>query len=255
VAFEQFERHPLAGIGDRGFGPAYLIHRRSTEVPARAHSFELDALSETGVIGFALLVAALAPLVWLTARGAWCGDLAGTAGFGTAAYLLTHASADWIWTIPAVGVPFFVLLGAACADREPRTAPRFAAVGVAVASAAVALVLFAPPWLSATLSSSALDGSSSPGSDLRWARRLDPLSVEPYVVAASLARTPAEAIPPLQKAARKEPRSVDARFQLGLAYLQANRRAAARRELQAALRLEPGEPSIERAIRRVGQAE
>jgi O-Antigen ligase len=255
VALGQFEHHPVAGIGGRGFGPAYLIHRRSTEVPARAHSFELDALSELGVIGFALLVAALAPLVWLAARGAWCGDLAGTAAFGAAAYFVTHASADWIWTIPAVGVPFFALLGAACADREPRTAPRLAAVGVAVASAAVALVLFAPPWLSATLSSSALDGSSSPGSDLRWARRLDPLSVEPYVVAASLARTPGEAVPPLQKAARKEPRSVDARFQLGLAYLQANRRAAARRELQAALRLEPGEPSIERAIRRVGQAE
>jgi len=255
VALEQFERHPLAGIGDRGFGPAYLIHRRSTEVPARAHSFELDALSETGVIGFALLLAALAPLVWLTARGAWCGDLAGTAGFGAAAYFVTHASADWIWTIPAVGVPFFALLGTASAVREPRAAPRLAGIGVAVASVAVALVLFAPPWLSATLSSSALNGSSSPGSDLRWARRLDPLSVEPYVVAASLARTPAEAIPPLQTAARKEPRSVDARFQLGLAYLRANRRAAARRELQAALRLEPGEPSIERAIRRVGQAE
>ena len=253
VALGQFEHHPVAGIGDRGFGPAYLMHRRSSEVPARAHSFELDALSETGLIGLALLVAALAPLIWLTARGAWCGDLAGAAGFGAAAYFVTHASADWIWTIPAVGVPFFALLGTACAPREPRAVPRFAGVGVAVASAAVALVLFAPPWLSATLSSSALDGSSSPGGDLRWARRLDPLSVEPYVVAASLARTPADAIPPLQTAARKEPRSVDARFQLGLAYLRANRRVEARREVQAALRLEPGEPSIERAIRRVGR--
>ena len=255
VALGQFEHHPVAGIGGRGFGPAYLIHRRSAEVPARAHSFELDALSELGVIGFALLVAALAPLVWLAARGAWCGDLAGTAAFGAAADFVTHASADWIWSIPAVGVPFFALLGTACADREPRTAPRFAGAGVAIASAAVALILFAPPWLSATLSNSALDGSSSPGSDLRWARRLDPLSVEPYVVAASLARTPKEAIPPLRTAARKEPRSVDQRFQLGLAYLRANRPADARRELKAALLLQPGEPSIERAIRRVGRPE
>ncbi|HET7555980.1 MAG TPA: O-antigen ligase family protein [Gaiellaceae bacterium] len=255
VALAQFEHHPVSGIGARGFGPAYLLHRRSTEVPARAHSFELDALGELGVIGFALLVAALAPLVWLAARGAWCGDLAGTAAFGAAAYFFTHASADWIWTIPAVGVPFFALLGTACARREPRPLPRLAGAGVAVASAAVAFVLFAPPWLSATLSSSALDGSSSPGTDLRWARRLDPLSVEPYVVAASIARTPAEAVPPLQTAARKEPRSVDTRFQLGLAYLRANRRAAARRELQAALRLEPREASIERALRRVGRAQ
>ncbi|HET7758304.1 MAG TPA: O-antigen ligase family protein [Gaiellaceae bacterium] len=255
VALHQFEHHPVAGIGGRGFGPAYLIHRRSTEVPARAHSFELDALSETGLIGFALLVAALAPLIWLTARGAWCGDLAGAAGFGAAAYFVIHASADWVWTIPAIGIPVFALLGTACASREPRPAPRLAGVGVAIASVAVALILFAPPWLSATLSSSALDGSSSPGTDLRWARRLDPLSVEPYAAAAALARTPAEAIPPLRTAARKEPRSVDQRFQLGLAYLRANRRADARRELQAALRLEPGEASIERALRRVGRAQ
>ncbi|HSC50570.1 MAG TPA: O-antigen ligase family protein [Gaiellaceae bacterium] len=255
VALGQFEHHPVAGIGGRGFGPVYLLHRRSNEVPARAHSLELDALSELGVVGVALLVAALAPLVWLAARGAWCGDLAGSAAFGAAVFFLTHASADWIWTIPAVGVPFFALLGAACASREPRPLPRAAGAGVAVASAAVALVLLAPPWLSAALSRNALDGSSSATSDLRWARRLDPLSVEPYVVAASLARTPAEAIPPLRTAARKEPRSVDARFQLGLAYLRGNRRAAARRELQAALRLEPGEASIERALRRVGRAQ
>jgi hypothetical protein len=255
VALGQFEHHPLAGIGGRGFGPAYLIHRRSPEVPARAHSFELDALSELGVIGFALLVAALAPLVWLAGRGAWRGDLAATAAFGAAAYFVVHSSADWIWTIPAVGVPFFALLGAACAGREPRPAPRFARIGVAVASTAVALLLFAPPWLSATLSSSALDGSSSPENDLRWARRLDPLSVQPYLVAASIARTPAQAIPPLQQAVRKEPRSADARFRLGLAYLRAHRRAAARRELSAALRLEPGDASIERANRRAGQAE
>jgi hypothetical protein len=255
VAVDEFKRHPVAGIGGRGFGPAYLIHRQSTEVPARAHSFELDALSELGVIGLLLLAAALVPLVWIAARGAWCGDLAGTAAFGAAAYFFTHASADWIWTIPAVGVPFFALLGTACASREPRPLPRFAGAGVAVASAAVGLLLFAPPWLSATLSSNALDGSSSAATDLRWARRLDRLSVEPYLVAASLAPTPAEAIPPLQKAVRKEPRSVDTRFQLGLAYLRAKQFADARRELNAALRLEPGEESIERAIRRVGQAE
>jgi hypothetical protein len=251
VALHEFRHHPLAGIGDRGFGPAYLVERRSGETPVRAHSFELDALSELGIVGFLLLVGALAPLVVLAARGAWQGDLAATAGFATAAYFLIHASADWIWTIPAVGLPFFVLLGTACAREEAELLSRRVASGVAVAAVALALLAFAPPWLSARLSSHALEGSSSPASDLRWARRLDPLSVEPYFVQAQIAPTPAAALAPLRRAAAKEPRSVDARFELALGYLRAHRPAAARRELRLALRLEPGAPAIEQALSRV----
>lgn len=251
VALNEFGHHPLAGIGDRGFGPAYLIQRRSGETPVRAHSFELDALSELGVIGFLLLLGGLAPLVVLAARGAWRGDLVATAGFGTAAYFLIHASADWIWTIPAVGLPFFVLLGAACARDDADALPPYAATGVAVAAIVAAVLAFAPPWLSSRLSSHALESSSSPASDLRWARRLDPLSVEPYLVQAEVAPTPAAALEPLLKAAAKEPRSVDVRYELGLGYLRAHRLRAARRELRVALRLEPGAPAIEQALSRL----
>ena len=251
VALHEFEHHPLAGIGDRGFGPAYLVERRSGETPVRAHSFELDALSELGIVGFLLLLGGLAPLVVLAGRGAWGGDLAATAGFATAAYFLIHASADWIWTIPAVGLPCFVLLGAACVKDDAAPLPRRAANGVAIAAVAAAVLAFAPPWLSSRLSSHALEGSSSPASDLRWARRLDPLSVEPYLVQAKIAPTPAAALEPLRKAAAKEPRSVDARFELALGYLRAHRLTAARRELRLALRLEPGAPAIEQALRRV----
>jgi hypothetical protein len=251
VALHEFGHHPLAGIGDRGFGPAYLVERRSGETPVRAHSFELDALSELGVVGFLLLLGALAPLVVIAAHGAWRGDLAATAGFATAAYFLIHASADWIWTIPAVGLPFFVLLGTACARDDAEPLPRLAATGVAIAAVGVALLAFAPPWLSSRLSSHALEGSSAPASDLRWARRLDPLSVEPYLVEANIGPTPAAALAPLRKAAAKEPRSVDVRFELALGYLRAHRLAAARRELHLALMLEPGAPAIEQALSRV----
>jgi hypothetical protein len=118
-------------------------------------------------------------------------------------------------------------------------------------STAIALLAFAPPWLSSRFSTHALEGSSSTSSDLRWARRFDPLTVEPYVVQAHIAPTPAAAIPPLVKAAKKEPRAVEVRFELGLAYLRAKRPVEARRELRAALALEPGADSIERALRSV----
>jgi hypothetical protein len=250
VALHEFTQHPLGGIGGRGFGPAYLIERRSGETPARAHSFELDALSELGIVGFVLLLGGLVPFFVLVTIGAWRGDLTSTAAFGTAAYFVVHGSADWLWTIPAVGLPFFLLLGTACApSRGPRLGTLPVAC-VATASFLAATLVFAPPWLSARFSSQALESSSSRAADLRWARRLDPLSVEPYLVEASIAPTPAAALPALLKAAEKEPRAVDVRYQLGIGYLRARRLGAARRELRAALRLEPGEPSIERALSR-----
>ena len=110
-----------------------------------------------------------------------------------------------------------MLLGTACARDDAGLLPRRATAGVAIAAVAAALLAFAPPWLSSRLSTHALEGSSSTSSDLRWARRLDPLTVEPYVVQAHIAPTPAAAIPPLVKAAKKEPRAVEVRFELGLA--------------------------------------
>ena len=252
VAFDEFRRHPLAGIGERGFAPAYLVLRRTGETPVRAHSVEMDALGELGIVGLLLLLAGLVPPIALFIRGTRRRELAATAGFATAAYWLVHASGDWNWNVPAVGLPFFIMLGAGAAwAGEGRPLRARVTLSLAGLAAAVALFAFAPPWLSARLSQHALEGSSSPASDLRWARRLDPLSVQPYLVEADVARTAAAAIPPLQKAARKQPRSVEVRFELALGYLRAKRTRAALRELHAALRLEPGAPAIDQALRRV----
>jgi O-antigen ligase len=251
VALTEFRHHPLAGIGDRGFGPAYLRERRSGETPVRAHSIELDALSELGVVGILLLAGGLLPLLAICFRGLRRRDPVATAAFATAAYWLVHASGDWNWTVPAVGLPFFILLGTGAASAGARPLRPRESVPAGAVAIAVALLAFLPPWLSSRLSTHALEGSSSAASDLRWARRLDPLSVEPYVIQAHIARSPAAAIPPLRKAAEKEPRGVEVRYELGLAYLRAGRIPEARRELRAALALEPGAPAIERALRRV----
>jgi O-antigen ligase len=251
VALKEFRDHPLAGIGDRGFGPAYLIERRSGETPIRAHSIELDALSELGVVGFLLLAAGLLPLLAICFRGLRRRDPVATAAFATASYWLVHASGDWNWTVPAVGLLFFILLGTGAASAGARSLQLRESLPAGAVAIAVALFAFMPPWLSARLSTHALEGSSSVTSDLRWARRLDPLSVEPYVIQAHIARSPAAAIPPLRKAAEKEPRAVEVRYELGLAYLRAGRLPEARRALRAALALEPGAPAIERALRRV----
>jgi cytochrome c-type biogenesis protein CcmH/NrfG len=151
-----------------------------------------------------------------------------------------HASVDWIWTVPACGVPFFVLLGAGNSGGERGTLARRAAVPAAVASVLVALVLFVPPWLSARLTDRG---------QIRWAKRLDPISVDPYVAEAARASTPRAAAAALERAVRKEPRVVELRFDLGLAYQRAHQLRKARAALLEAKRLDPRELRIDEALK------
>ncbi len=240
-----FEQHPVAGIGGRGFGPWYLNHKRSYETPARAHSLPLDALLETGLIGFLLLATAFAAmLVGLIRRR---HTLLGAAAFGAFAYFAVHATGDWIWTFPAVGLPVFALVGLAlAAENGIAVVGRWAPIA-AGAVAAFALLVFVPPWLSSRISSSVLAGDTQVES-LRWARALDPLSVEPYLAEAGVADGPEGQIPPLERAVEKEPRAVSQRYLLGKAYLAAGRKAEARVQLLAANALFPGDEDIQKAL-------
>ncbi len=254
VALNEFRDHPLAGIGARGWDIAYLEHGRSTETPRRAHSLELDTASETGLVGLVLLAAALLPaLAFLAVRAR--RDLLGAGLFAAAVYWLVHASGDWIWTLPAVGLPFFLLLGiGASSDAPPPLRSRLALAGAALA-AAVAVLAFAPPWLSARITAEQLERpTADPHADLRWARRLDPLSIDPLLAEAELAPTPAAALPPLRRAADREPRSAGLRYQLGVAYLDAGRPRLAVVELRAARRLSPRDPTIAAALERARAA-
>jgi tetratricopeptide (TPR) repeat protein len=258
VALDEFSEHPIAGAGGRAFGPAYLREGDTDETPKRSHSLPLDVLSETGLVGLVLLVGALAPFAWTVLRRAR-SDLVTAGLLGAAAYWLVHASGDWTWTFPAVGVPFFLLLGSgAAAGPSPRTERGTRSRGVlpvGLALAAAAVFVFAPPWLSSRYTVRAFEQRPADASDdLRWARRLDPLSVEPLVAEAELAASPNRAISPLQKAIEREPRSLGPRYLLGLAYLEAGRSREARRELRKAVMLAPRSEAARQALRRAETA-
>ena len=234
VALHEFADHPLAGIGSRGFGVAYLEKRHSPDTPVRAHSVELDALSELGIVGFALLVAVLVlPMPPIVSRMR-ARDPAATAAFAGGAYWLVHASADWIWTVPACGLPFWLLLGAGGSGGERRALAARTAIPAAAITVVVAVVAFVPPWLSARLTDR---------HDFRWAKRLDPLTVDPYVVQGTISA--------LEQAVSKQPRVAELRFDLGEAYLRAGRRRPARAAFLEAKRLDPGDPRIADALRRL----
>jgi O-antigen ligase len=255
VSLDELRRHPVAGVGARGFGAVYLLHRRSDEYPRRAHSLELEVLMEDGIVGFALLLVGVgAPLVLLARRAR---SPVAAAALGAALYWLLHASVDWTWTFPAVGAVFFLVLGIGCSenadvDEEPPTlVPRRLALAGAVAAVVAGVVLFVPPWLSAELTTRALAHPEVAATDLRWARRLDPLATEPLVVRAGLAGGGAASVAPLEQAVKMEPRSVGLQFGLGVTYLRAGRRAQARRTLEKAHALDPRDPTAVALLRRL----
>jgi O-Antigen ligase len=245
VAWGEFREHPAAGIGSRGFAGLYLQEGRSPETPARAHSLPLELLLETGVVGFALLLLALVPVLWSALRRVrteW-----GLAALGAGTYWAVHASGDWIFTFPAASIPFFLVAGIALSDTGPARpiAGRAATAGAAVV-AALALVLFVPPWLSARLTADAV--GTGDGSNLGLARTLDPLSVDPYVAEATLAAEAEDRLEPLREAVEREPRSATLRYLLGTALVEAGRREDGRRELREAQRLSPRDPDVRRAL-------
>jgi tetratricopeptide (TPR) repeat protein len=250
VALDEFREHPLHGAGARAFGHAYLRHGRTDETPRRAHSLEWDLLGETGLVGLALAVAAFLPFAWIILRRAR-SDLVAASVLGGVAYWVVHASGDWTWTFPAVGLPFFLLLGAGAAGVETHRLTSRATLAGGLALAAASLLLFAPPWLSSRYTGRALEQNAAAAKDeLRWARRLDPLSIDPLVAEAALASSPEEALGPLRRAIEREPHSVAPRYLLGLAYLDAGRREDARRQLREALRLAPRSDPVRQALRR-----
>lgn len=246
VALEEFRADPIAGDGARAYGTAYLRDGHTSETPVRSHSLPLDVLAENGLPGLLLLTlglgAALLPAV--LARG----TLPGVALLGGGSYWVLQAAGDWTWTFPVCGISFFVLCGIAAAGDAPPLGSRAA---VAIAAGGVALAIaFVPPWLAGRYADLALvKGLPAASSDLARAKRLDPLSTEPYLIEALLARKRTDAVRALERAAELEPESARIHFQLGIALLQLGRKEEARAALERARKLYPGDPAIAAALR------
>jgi hypothetical protein len=244
-----FERHPIAGCGARCFGPEYLLDRRSPERPRRAHSLLFDTAAEDGIVGLALLGGAFGCLLAAIGRAARRRRGPAIAALGGGTMFLAQAAVDWTWTFPAVGIAYAVLIGTGAAtDDGDVLRPRAARAGGALA-VALAVLAFAPPWLSARLTTSATDGSASdPQAALRWARRLDPLSTAPILAQALSARTATDELRYLREVTRKEPRVMEPHYFLGVALLNLGQKSAARTQLERALRLDPGNRAVEDAL-------
>jgi hypothetical protein len=116
-----FAAEPLRGVGVGGFSVLWLQHRDILERPRFAHSLYIGTLAELGLVGFAFLLAFLAGVATVAARG-WRRERALAAGpIAALVVWLTHSAIDWDWEMPALTLVAFVLLGLLVAASE--TAP------------------------------------------------------------------------------------------------------------------------------------
>jgi tetratricopeptide (TPR) repeat protein len=224
------------------------------------HSLELRVLSQTGLVGATLFLGFLAAALVGAARllrraDRYSGALA-AACLGAFAYWLFHGSVDWLWEFPALGAPAMAWLALAARvgedeQAEPaRPLPMAAVLPIALVAAAVAANI-AFPWISAkTAASAAATWPADPSGafhKLDLARRLNPLSDEPDLIAgviASRIHDVRRERTAFERVLDRNPYNWYARFELAIIDANEGKRAAALAALRGARRLDPREPLI-----------
>jgi hypothetical protein len=175
VSLDGFESAPLLGTGAGTFALEWNARRPSIQDINDGHSLFFETLGELGIVGLALIVAALGALLVGAARAARRSPVA-AAGFAVLLAWTVHAAIDWDWEVPALTIPALAFAAAAvarprtAAATSPATTPnpgrsRWAAVvsGSALmrAGAVVALVAVAAIGTGVARSQHALDQSLS----------------------------------------------------------------------------------------------
>jgi tetratricopeptide (TPR) repeat protein len=260
VAWAEFREHPVVGIGAENFGVAYVRDRRSDEETLYPHSFPLQVLTQTGLVGALLMAAflasAIAAAVGTLRRRSGLARGVSALGLVVFASWFVHASIDWLWELPALAAPalaFLALAGATggelptASSRQSRVVSRVAtALGVCLA------VSFVPPWLSARETRYAalewrVDGAGA-AARLERARRLNPVTDRADLTSGSIARRREDwdaMAAAYERALERNPHSWYSRLQLALARARQGRQGAAVAQLELAERLNPTEPTID----------
>jgi hypothetical protein len=222
-----FVDHPLGGSGAGSFLVTHLRLRGSflDETP-EPHDVPLQFLTETGIVGFALLAAAVA-LVARAARGRRDHELALALIPLT---FLVHGFVDIDWDYLAVAAPAFLVAGALAGRpkraSEPSLFPTLATAGVAFALCASLLL----PWLANRWTDEAegavVDRPAHAVALARRARSVNPLALDPIFVQAlaeDVRGRPGVELGLLEKATRVQPENKETWFRLGDFWLNVRR--------------------------------
>jgi hypothetical protein len=137
VAWHEAKAHPVVGSGAATWERYWNHDRPKSGHVVNVHNLYLEALATLGVIGLALLAAALAtPLATGIRRRA--EPLAAFALGAFAAYL-AHAIVDWDWQITGVTLPVVALVAAVLLEGDPVLRLRPLLYGAGIVLAAIGL--------------------------------------------------------------------------------------------------------------------
>jgi tetratricopeptide (TPR) repeat protein len=196
-AWEAFTDDPVGGAGAGTFRLVHFQLRDNSNVVTEPHDLPLQALAETGIVGF--LLAAGAALTALVAIGRGLRRLEGeewAAGLALAAAALLyplHGLVDYDWDFIAVSAPFFFVVGVLLAAGAPVRQVRRPFEALAIAGVALAaFTSLITPWLAdreadAARDSLAGDRAAEAADQADSARALNPFSVDPLFLAAEAA--------------------------------------------------------------------
>jgi len=245
-AWRAFEERPLVGLGANSFSLSRLAYRGNGAEVGHAHGFFPQTLSDFGLVGLAVALAALAAWLAAAARATsvgprrlvvratpWSSERAAVVALALAVLAYgVQAIADWTWFIPGLTVMALVAAGfvagrgplAPTGAPAPPTAPRSRPTAGPIAGAfGVALTALLFAWVTwqpvaadrAVARSYDLLDEGRPADALREAesaRDHNPYSNDPlYAKAAALAeldRNPA-ALRVLRQAIADHPRDPD----------------------------------------------
>ncbi len=203
-AWDGFRGHELAGTGAGTFHLANLRFRQSyLDFTIEPHNLPLQFLTETGIIGLALLLLSALSLLRgsLHRRG---HELA--LALVLPAYLL-HSLVDIDWDFVAVSALAFLVAGSLVGRPATRRVSSF----VTVATAGVALLAFAVlllPWLGERWAAQATETLSTQNAVklAKRARSVDPLIVEPlWALAFASESRPPLALAYYDEATKRQP--------------------------------------------------
>lgn len=258
AAIDGFKEQPLHGTGAGTYQFTWDLHRRIPVTVVDAHGLYVETLSDLGIIGLVLLLAAILAILGTflrRTRGLNRGYYAALFAAGLA--WAVHAGADWDWEMPAVTAWFFAAGGAALAARRaPSEEPPELANGSRITIAAAFLVMAITPAL-LMLSQSRLSDAAAAfkRGDCRATTAsalssLDYMAVrpEPYQMLGYCDLEQGrltQGVAAMAKAVDLEPKRWEYRYSLAVAQAEAGRdpRAA----IAEAARLNPREPIIKQA--------
>jgi hypothetical protein len=197
VAWHQFRRKPVTGVGTDNFAVDYFRERRSEEEPVYPFSIELRTLGQTGLVGAVLLAGffVACAAAFLQRRRNAVERVVVAGALLVAVQWLAHGSLDFFWEIPGLAAPAFAALGLVTQTRAaPARGPvptfyrRYALAGAVVLGACAVGASFVFPWVAAA-EIRAAEGTwrrdpTGAAKKLERAHSLNPLSDEADLVAA-----------------------------------------------------------------------